>query len=226
MLHSGPLSSSSGMVEQVKGVAYSLLAFLGPNTFTLGPPSTWLGPPTDDPTEYVTSLLKNPEANCLYTIVIYLAPGDYHRFHSPVEWVVTARRHFSGELLSVNPRMAKRISGLFALNERAVYVGEWEHGFFSMTAVGATNVGSIRVYDDPKLSTNSWLRSGRPGTAWEDQNLRLRMEKGQPFGEFNLGSTIVLLFEAPKNLEALGDSNKVRVGRSLLPSSQKKLSQS
>jgi len=34
------------------------------------------------------------------------------------------------------------------LNERAVYVGEWEHGFFSMTAVGATNVGSIKVHSD------------------------------------------------------------------------------
>lgn len=53
-----------------------------------------------------------------------------------------------GELLSVNPVIAKWIAGLFSLNERAVYVGEWEHGFFSYTAVGATNVGSIKVYED------------------------------------------------------------------------------
>lgn len=53
-----------------------------------------------------------------------------------------------GELLSVNPSIASWISGLFSLNERANYVGEWEHGYFSMTAVGATNVGSIRVYRD------------------------------------------------------------------------------
>jgi len=55
---------------------------------------------------------------------------------------------FAGELLSVNPKVARLIPNLFALNERAVYVGRWKYGFFSLTAIGATNVGSIHVYCD------------------------------------------------------------------------------
>jgi len=54
-----------------------------------------------------------------------------------------------GLLLSVMPYFAQHIPGLLTLNERVVYIGEWQHGFMSLAAVGATNVGSIRVYHDP-----------------------------------------------------------------------------
>lgn len=192
ILHFGRVEK--GMLEQVKGVNYSLQAFLGESnwpksnnakslsTSSSGASSSPSSPKytlSDDEEEensseydrqslndsgmlpgvkpqdeivnellFENSILYNPEENCLYHCVIYLAPGDYHRFHSPTEWTVFARRHFPGELFSVNPSVARWLQGLFSFNERVVYYGEWEHGFFSMTAVGATNVGSIRVYMD------------------------------------------------------------------------------
>ena len=53
-----------------------------------------------------------------------------------------------GDLLTVAPWAARTMPGLFALNERAVLLGHWEHGFFSFAAVGAYNVGSIRLEVD------------------------------------------------------------------------------
>lgn len=44
---------------------------------------------------YKRKLLTNPN-NELYQMVVYLAPGDYHRFHSPIQWQVNFRRHFQG----------------------------------------------------------------------------------------------------------------------------------
>ena len=41
--------------------------------------------------------------------------------------------------------MTTLIQGLFELNTRVVLEGEWRWGYFSLTAVGATNVGSINI---------------------------------------------------------------------------------
>lgn len=45
--------------------------------------------------DYRNCLLQNSK-NKLYQVTVYLAPGDYHRFHSPVHWSVNFRRHFQG----------------------------------------------------------------------------------------------------------------------------------
>jgi len=58
------------------------------------------------------------------------------------------RAVFIGELYCVNPGVVRWLQGLFNFNERVMYVGNWQHGFFSLTAVGATLVGSINVHFD------------------------------------------------------------------------------
>ncbi len=71
----------------------------------------------------------------------------------------------------MGPKVARSVDRLYAVNERVVYLGSWRGGggggggrrteqdgddelFFSLSAVGATNVGSIVVPSDPGLTTN------------------------------------------------------------------------
>lgn len=214
VLHFGTATNSQ--VEQVKGVSYSLEAFLGPPTWSAR------GKPTSTESSNLVDAvkLKSPN-NVLYQCIIYLAPGDYHRFHSPAVWKPELRRHFSGELLSVSPKIARWMPGLFTLNERALYIGKWKHGFFSFTAVGATNVGSVQIYIDKKLKTNQWvgLEVGtHPCKDYDELALPKDtfLSKGELLGQFNMGSTIVLIFEAPPGFKFnLQPGQVVRMGQRL-----------
>ena len=58
----------------------------------------------------------------------------------------------AGDLFSVHPGIARIITGLFNHNERVVLSGTWKHGFFSFTAVGAYNVGSIKLKFDKVIN--------------------------------------------------------------------------
>lgn len=197
----------------MKGVTYSLRTFLGPANWTTAAAAA----------NYTDNIrLKRSADTQLYQCIIYLAPGDYHRFHSPTEWQPELRRHFVGELLSVSPQVAHWLPGLFSLNERALYVGRWRHGFFSFTAVGATNVGSVEVYMDEALRTNRWA-----GWCWGRQNVDgayeerqlpadTQLGKGELLGQFNMGSTVVLVFEAPRDFRfAVRPGQTIRMGESL-----------
>ncbi|XP_063066352.1 phosphatidylserine decarboxylase proenzyme, mitochondrial isoform X2 [Engraulis encrasicolus] len=215
ILHFGRVKNCE--VEQVKGVTYSLETFLGPQTWT---ETIALNRNEDDDPSNFQDLLVTKEGNALFHCVVYLAPGDYHCFHSPTDWRVAHRRHFPGSLMSVNPGVARWIKELFCHNERVVLSGEWAHGFFSLTAVGATNVGSIRIYFDKELRTNlpRYSKGSFNDFSYVSNNNAegISMRKGEHLGEFNLGSTIVLLFEAPKDFTFdLRAGQKIRYGEPL-----------
>ena len=93
VLHFGPVTSCR--VQQVKGVTYNLRHFLGDiNASSSDHPKF----SKEDDDIYIKSLLKNP-MNQLYQLTVYLAPGNYHRFHSPSDWEIELRRHFQGLLI-------------------------------------------------------------------------------------------------------------------------------
>ncbi|KAJ2368732.1 phosphatidylserine decarboxylase 1 [Coemansia sp. Cherry 401B] len=193
----------------VNGIPYTLDTIIG-SADALTPAAQSLG-----------SQLRDYER--LYFCVIYLAPGDYHRFHSPANWVVEARRHFAGELYSVSPYIARTIQNLFVLNERVALLGRWKHGFMSMTAVGATNVGSVVVNFDKNLRTNLKEKSLLPGEfsqlSYKALSPRLAgvpLKRGQEVGGFRLGSTVVLVFSAPHSFKfAVEPEQTVKMGQAL-----------
>lgn len=117
--------------------------------------------------------------------------------------------------MSVNPKIASWLPDLFAINERVVYLGEWAGGFMAYTAVGATNVGSINVYCDKSLTTNK--RKWPKEKLSDDAHLNcVNISKGELFGEFRMGSTIVLLFEAPDDFKFTIDIGQpIKVGQGL-----------
>ncbi|KAG7888538.1 hypothetical protein KL936_003750 [Ogataea polymorpha] len=186
------------------------------------------------------------ESNRLFYAVIYLAPGDYHRFHSPVEWVATLRRHFVGQLYSVAPYFQRTLQNLFILNERVAILGYWKYGFFSMTPVGATNVGSIKLNFDTHLATNEvyeheiYFKDKLNQALTEKYKVQERKKlkrdtcyeatyanaskilhgiplfRGEEMGGFKLGSTIVLVFEAPPNFQFdLQENQQVLMGQGI-----------
>jgi len=194
VLHYGPVED--GRIEYVKGHDYDVKEFLGP----------------DATVEHKRGKTQ------LYQMVIYLAPGNYHGFHSPAKWISSQQIHHPGLLLSVKPSVLDRIPHLFCLNERVVLNGHWKHGFFSMSAVAATNVGDISIEADPTLKTNV-KRKMRDSTDKKCSTFAMSHSytPGQRVGEFRLGSTIVLVFEAPTSIRfAVQAGDSLRFGQSLV----------
>ncbi|KAL3090139.1 hypothetical protein niasHS_006591 [Heterodera schachtii] len=186
VLHFGKVIN--GRVEFVKDNDYELHEFLGPVNA-----DTRVG-------------------NALYQIVIYLAPGDYHAFHSPAKWRVFEKVHFPGSLLSVNPAYVDWIPKIFCLNERVVLSGQWQHGYFSLCAVAATNVGDIVITNEPVK--NRRVHETEQFSIFDES---MSFRPGDKVGEFRLGSTVVLVFEAPENIEfCIRAGDKLRYGQSLV----------
>lgn len=169
----------------------------------------------------------------LYYCVMYLAPGDYHRFHSPAKWSCSERIHVHGTLFPVMPLATLHIKRLFLLNERVVLSGQWPHGFFSMTAVGSTNVGSILINFDKDHRTNRDIPREERTAFYKENGLPLgipreyywgpwhtkqfpekpTMLQGQELGMFKIGSTIVLVFESPEFAFNVKEGDRVFVGQ-------------
>jgi phosphatidylserine decarboxylase len=139
--------------------------------------------------------------------VVYLAPGDYHRVHSPVDGEVTLVRGMPGDLFPVNSIGERHIPQLFVRNHRAAIVIDTRGlGRVTVVMVGAVIVGRITLTALPGQP------SAPPGV--HPVSPPVAVARGGEIGMFHLGSTAVVLLEPGVSVgRPLG---KVRYGESLL----------
>ncbi|MBI3395005.1 MAG: phosphatidylserine decarboxylase [Spirochaetia bacterium] len=164
----------------------------------------------------VADLLENSEHVSRFDrghyMVMYLSPQDYHRIHSPFTGEVIGYSYSPGALFAVNNIAVNGLAGLFPKNERLTTYLRTPHGLIGVVKVGATNVGKIVVtYDTVK--TNRWIRRADHHTYANP----IPMEKGAELGRFEMGSTVILLFEnnTVKIDSSIVEQTKVRFGQAV-----------
>ena len=140
---------------------------------------------------------------------IYLAPFNYHRIHMPLRGRLQQTWFVPGRLFSVNALTARFVPRLFARNERVVTLFDSDAGAFSLVLVGALNVGSMATVWAGDITP----AARRVITQLPPQSLTL--DKGAELGRFNMGSTVILLFESQRArwLAGLQAGVAVRLGQ-------------
>src|SRR5262249_52795309 len=141
---------------------------------------------------------------------LYLSPRDYHRVHAPVAGAVVSSRYLPGEFWPVNPATVRNQDALFCVNERLV------------TVLDTPLFGRVRGVRarPPRGAGPRAAPDARPPPAGRAAGLRaslppLPVEKGAELGRFEMGSTVILLFEPGRVVwdDRLVPEAVVRMGR-------------
>ncbi len=142
---------------------------------------------------------------------IYLAPFNYHRVHMPLQGRLRETVYVPGRLFSVNAATASLVPRLFARNERVLTWFDTSFGEFALILVGALNVGSIATVWAGDITP----ARQRVATPLRPQDVCLA--KGEELGRFNMGSTVILLFQKDRARwhDDLRAGATVRLGQSL-----------
>ncbi|MBN2497605.1 MAG: phosphatidylserine decarboxylase [Deltaproteobacteria bacterium] len=140
---------------------------------------------------------------------LYLSPSDYHRVHAPLDMEVTGIGYMPGVLLPVNPPSIRWNAQLYTHNERVVVYADSPAGKMAVVLVGAHCVGYIA------LSFHEFV-SNRPGVGPTRLHFErsVSLAKGDEVGVFEMGSTVVLLFERDRVDLSLPEMDRpIRLGQ-------------
>ena len=139
--------------------------------------------------------------------VLYLAPPDYHRVHSPIQGRIAALDYRPGKLWPVFAAATRKVDELFGRNERLVFHMDTAAGRIAYVMVGAFGVGRIgNVFDEQITNTGKALESRTLEPAPE-------VARGGEMGRFELGSTVILLTEPGRVSWTMELGQVLRMGR-------------
>lgn len=131
---------------------------------------------------------NQPSFNDGHFATFYLAPKDYHRVHIPYAGRLIKTTYIPGKLFSVNPTAAMHIPQLFARNERLVCFFDTAIGNMAVVFIGAMIVGKIQTVWGTE-------KSSQPISRDYTDHPDIHFTKGAELGCFNLGSSVIILFE-------------------------------
>jgi phosphatidylserine decarboxylase len=145
---------------------------------------------------------------------IYLAPYNYHRIHMPYAGTARANLYVPGDLFSVNAATARAVSAVFARNERLICDFDTPLGRMAVILVGALFVGSIETVHCGEVNPPPQRRKKPVPIA---AGVGQRFAKGDELGRFNMGSTVVLLFQRGRMnwQNSLVPESTVQLGRAI-----------
>jgi len=138
---------------------------------------------------------------------IYLSPRDYHRIHMPLDGRLNRMVYVPDRLFSVNKLTTQAVPRLFSRNERLINIFDTKIGKMAVIFVGAIFVGSMETVWAGQITP----ASKRDIAQWDYQKSgeMIVFRIGQELGRFNMGSTVIVLFERGKiewQKELLADS--------------------
>jgi phosphatidylserine decarboxylase len=145
---------------------------------------------------------------------IYLAPYNYHRIHMPYAGTARDSIYVPGDLFSVNAATVRAVPRVFARNERLICDFATPLGRMAVILVGALFVGSIETVHCGEVNPPP---RGRKAPVRIATGLGRKFAKGEELGRFNMGSTVVLLFERSRIAwdRTLIAEAKVQLGRAI-----------
>ncbi|BAQ10715.1 phosphatidylserine decarboxylase proenzyme [Bacillus sp. OxB-1] len=123
--------------------------------------------------------------------ILYLSPSHYHHFHYPVDGDIISRYALGNVSYPVNELGLQLGDRPFATNYRLISEMETNYGNLAIVKVGALNVNSVQIRNASKVAV-----------------------KGEEFGHFSFGSTVILFLEPRSDFQPLiEDRADVKVGQ-------------